>query len=319
MPIARFVNNRIFALTGGGYGCLFSLAGIDDEGMTDQELEAQMRSIEGALRGLPEGSSCLYQYTRVLSGCDLPRKAHCTNPVTQVFVDDRLAFLEKTAGFRRIDLHWCLTLEPPKAAAFAQKPQEHAVDTTRMLTDLERTPTLLEGHLDGSIGLRFLHKNAVYPFFSYLFNLEEWAAKDTLSADNGVDRQIVKSPVAWHSDHLTIGRRYVQVFSLKTTPEASRPCFFSGLMTLDCDSVLCTMWRPKSSAKSVCIMFTLANECLLVTSALRRFTCRMRHFSDSVNCTELDRAGKSIERCLVHLPCRCAKAALGTSRIRSTE
>ncbi|MGB0066341.1 MAG: type VI secretion protein, partial [Terracidiphilus sp.] len=247
VPIARFVNERIFALKGGGYGCLFSLTGIDEEGLTDRELEAQMRSIEGALRGLPEGA-CLYQYTRIRSGCDLPRKADYANPVTQVFVDDRLAFLEKTAGFRRIDLHWCLTLEPPKVTAFTSKPKEHATDTTRMLADLEKTATLLEGHLGGSLGLKLLEKNAVYQFFSYLFNLEEWAALGNLTSDEGVDRQIVKSPVAWHSDHLTIGRRYVQMYSLKTTPEASRPYLFSGLMSLDCDSILCTTWRPMSTA-----------------------------------------------------------------------
>jgi type IV secretion system protein VirB4 len=247
VPIARFVNDRIFALKGGGYGCLFSLAGIDEEGVTDQGLEAQVRSIEGALRGLPEGA-CLYQYTRVMSGFNLPKKAQYGNPVTQVFVDDRLAFLDKSAGFRRIDLHWCLTLEPPKAAAFTHKPKEHDTDTTRMLADLEKTATLLEGHLSGSLGLRLLEKNAVYQFFSHLFNLEEWAAAYTLTADDGVDRQIVNSPVSWHSDHLTIGRRYVQMFSLKTTPEASRPCLFSGLMALDCDSILLTTWRPKSTA-----------------------------------------------------------------------
>lgn len=247
VPISRFVNDRIFAMKGGGYGCLFSLAGIDEEGMTDQELDAQMCSIEGSLRGLPEGS-CLYQYTRVMSGYDLPRNEQYENPVTQVFVDDRLSFLERTAGFRRIDLYWCLTLEPPKASAFAHKPQEHAADTARMLADLEKTATLLEGHLGGSLGLKLLDKNAAIQFFSYLFNLEEWAATDSLSADDGVDRQIVQSPVAWHSDHLTIGRRYVQMYSLKTTPEASRPCLFSGLATLDCDSVLCTTWRPKSTA-----------------------------------------------------------------------
>jgi len=246
VPIARFINDRIFALKGGGYGCLFSLAGLDEEGLTDQELEAQMRSIEGALRGLPEGA-CLYQYTRVMSGFDLPRKEQYANSVTQVFVDDRLSFLEKTAGFRRIDLHWCLTLETPKATAFASKPKEHDTDTARMLADLEKTATLLEGHLGSSIGLKLLEKNAVYRFFSYLFNLEEWASTDTLFTDDGVDRQIVKSPVEWHSDHLTIGRRYVQMFSLKTTPEASRPCLFSGLMTLDCDSILCSTWRPKST------------------------------------------------------------------------
>jgi len=246
VPIARFVNDRIFALKGGGYGCLFSLTGIDEEGLTDLELEAQMRSIEGALRGLPEGA-CLYQYTRVMSGFNLPRKAQYGNPVTQVFVDDRLSFLDKSASFRRIDLHWCLMLEPPKSAAFTRKPKEQYADTTRMLADLEKTATLLEGHLGGSFGLKLLEKNDVFQFFSYLFNLEEWAAAYTLTADDGVDRQIVQNPVAWHNDHLTIGRRFVQMFSLKTTPEASRPCLFSGLMALDCDSVLCTTWRPKST------------------------------------------------------------------------
>jgi type IV secretion system protein VirB4 len=43
-----------------------------------------MRSIEGALRGLPEGS-CLYQYTRVMSGFDLPRQANYPNPITDGF------------------------------------------------------------------------------------------------------------------------------------------------------------------------------------------------------------------------------------------
>src|SRR5215469_4490736 len=74
VPIARFVSPNIFALKGGGYGCLFALAGIDEESLTDQELDARMRSLEGALRGLPEGS-CLYQYTRVMSGFDLPHES----------------------------------------------------------------------------------------------------------------------------------------------------------------------------------------------------------------------------------------------------
>ena len=84
VPIARFVSPNIFALKGGGYGCLFSLTGIDEEGVTDLELDSRMRSIESALRGLPEGS-CLYQYTRVMSGFDLPRQANYTNPITEVF------------------------------------------------------------------------------------------------------------------------------------------------------------------------------------------------------------------------------------------
>jgi type IV secretion system protein VirB4 len=246
VPISRFVGPNVFALKGGGYGCLFSLTGIDEEGLTDQELDSRIRSIEGALRGLPEGS-CLYQYARVRSGFELPRQSKYGNSVTQVFVDDRLTFLEETAAFRRIDLHWCLTLEPSKAKAFEREPQENAADTSRMLAELQKTATILESHLGSALGLRLLDKGKAFQFFSYLFNLEGWASDDQLRSDTGVDRQIVKNPVAWHSDYLQVGKRHVQMFSLKTTPEASRPCQFSSLLTLDCDSVLCSTWRVKST------------------------------------------------------------------------
>jgi type IV secretion system protein VirB4 len=132
VPISRFVGPNIFALKGGGYGCLFSLSGLDEEWMTDLELESQVRSIEGALRGLPEGS-CLYQYTRVMSGFTLPRQKRYANEVTQAFASNRLDFLEQNAAFRRIDLHWCLTLEPSKVKAFERTPKDNALETSRML------------------------------------------------------------------------------------------------------------------------------------------------------------------------------------------
>jgi type IV secretion system protein VirB4 len=247
VPISRFVGPNVFALKGGGYGCLFSLTGLDEEGMTDLELESRVRSIEGALRGLPEGS-CLYQYTRVMSGFTLPRQKRYANEITENFASNRLGFLDQNAAFRRIDLHWCLTLEPSKGKAFERTPKDNALETSRMLSDLEKTASLLEGHLGSSLGFRMLGKNAAFQFFSYLFNLEEWAGQDELRSDTGVDRQIVKCPVAWHSDHVQVGKRHIQMFSLKTTPDASRPCLFSNLLTLDCDSVLCTTWRVKSTS-----------------------------------------------------------------------
>ena len=249
VPISRFVSNTIFSLKTGGYGCLFSLTGMDEESLTDQELESRVRTIEGALRGLPEGS-CLYQYSRVLSGFDIPRQAKYQDPVTESFVNDRLTFLDKTAGFRRIDLHWCLAVEPQQTNPFQKKPTEQAGDNARMLSMLQKTATILEAHLSSIVGLRLLNKNEGFPFLSYLFNLEPWCERDQLRTDSGVDRQIVHSAVSWHSDHLRVGKRYVQMFSLMNTPDISRPCQFSGLSTLDCDSVLCTSWRPKSAAKA---------------------------------------------------------------------
>ncbi len=247
VPIARFVGPSTFALKGGGYGLLLSLEGIDEEGMTDQELESRVRGIEGSLRGLPE-ESCLYQYMRVMSGSNLPRQRKYENPATEAFVSDRLDFLNNKAAFRRIDLFWCLTMEPSKANPFERKPKEQADDNSRMLADLEKTATILISNLGNTIGLKQLGKAETFRFFSYLFNLEEWAGEDQLCQDTGVDRQIVKSTVGWEGDHLRVGKRHVQMFSLMTTPEASRPCLFSGLLTLDCDTVVCSTWRPKSAS-----------------------------------------------------------------------
>jgi hypothetical protein len=75
-------------------------------------------------------------------------------------------------------------------------------------------------------------------------------AADWLRGDAGVDRQMVKSPVAWHSDHIQVGKRHVQMFSLKMTPESSRPCLVSGPSTLDCDSIHCSTWRVKSTSSA---------------------------------------------------------------------
>lgn len=169
------------------------------------------------------------------------------NPVTQVFVEERLGVLEQNASFRRIDLHWCLTIEPSQAKAFERKPQENTAHTSRLLSELQKTAALLAGNLSASMGLELLSKQEAFRFLSYLFNLEDWVDAGVLRGDAGVDRQIVQSPVSWERDYLRIGKRFVQMYSLKTTPETSRPCLFSDLLTLDCDSILCSTWRPKSS------------------------------------------------------------------------
>jgi type IV secretion system protein VirB4 len=45
VPIARFVSPTVFAAKSSGYGCLFSITGVDEEGLTDQELGARIRAI----------------------------------------------------------------------------------------------------------------------------------------------------------------------------------------------------------------------------------------------------------------------------------
>ncbi len=174
IPIARFVTPTIFATKTRGYGILCEVAGVDEEGLTDAEISARVRAVETGLRGLAEGSS-LYQYMRVKSGFDIPRQAHYADPITESFVDHRLKFLAKTANFRRIDLHWCLTLEPELSNPFAAKPKDHAHENERLMHQLQKAADILETHLSGVIGLKVLNKERVFKFFCELFNLEEWA------------------------------------------------------------------------------------------------------------------------------------------------
>ena len=249
VPLSRWVSPMVFALKNGGYGVAASVVGMDEESLTDQELESRTRTIQGALRGLPEGA-CVYQYSRGLSGYEIPRKQTYGDPVLDSFVNDRLDFLNENAGFRRIDLFWCITVEPSQANILDKKPKDAEADNVRRLAMLRKTASILETQLSACIGFRVLNKHEAFPFFSYLFNLEPWADHAALATDTGLDRQIVRSPVAIEGDHLRVGKRYVQMFTLMNNPEVSRPCQFSGLMTLDCDSVLCTTWRPKSAAKA---------------------------------------------------------------------
>src|SRR5271156_449043 len=244
VPLSHFVGASIFALKGGGYGCLFSLDGIDPESRTAEDLDVRVCGVEAALRGLPQGS-CLYQYARVISGFDLPRQEKYPSSVTESFASDRVKFLNQTARFRRIDLHWCLTIEPDTGNPLGRKPKEQRIATDRQLFDLEKAATILESHMSDSIGLKLLCKEQAFQFFSFLFNLEEWASDVPLRSDSGIDRQLVQAPVEWHSEYLRIGRRYVQMFPLINTPEISRPCLFTNLIELDCDSVLCSVWRPQ--------------------------------------------------------------------------
>jgi hypothetical protein len=88
-------------------------------------------------------------------------------------VDDRLTLLEKTARFRQIDLHWCLTLEPSTLKAFERKPQENSANTSRMLAELQKSTTILEGYLGSLLGLRLLDSKAAsssFPISSILRN-----------------------------------------------------------------------------------------------------------------------------------------------------
>ncbi|MGH2509056.1 MAG: VirB4 family type IV secretion system protein, partial [Ktedonobacteraceae bacterium] len=107
VPIRRFVNEHVFALKTGGYGCMFAIDGIDDEGLASEMIADALGRVEGAFKGLPEKGR-VYQYVRIRKGSDIPRQEAYENPLVESAVTDRIAFLEENAGFRRIELFWAV-------------------------------------------------------------------------------------------------------------------------------------------------------------------------------------------------------------------
>ena len=246
VPLSRFVSDSIFALKTGGYGCLFSLAGIDEEGLTDAAISDAIARVRGALRSLPDGAH-LYQYVRIRKGFEIPTKERYENATVATVVADRRSFLDQHAHFRRIELFWCLTIEPSANHSFGRKkltPEQYGRQSARFIAQIQKTAEILTSELSDLMGLTLLSKDETAAFFSYLLNLEDWSLDRRLSSDENIDHQLVNSSVSWHPDHLRIGKHYVQMFSLLNNPAGSRPHLFAALQDLDANLILCTSWAP---------------------------------------------------------------------------
>lgn len=250
VPIRRFVNEHVFALKSGGYGCMFAVAGIDDEGLTDEAVDNALRRVERAFKCLPEHGR-VYQYVRVRKGFDIPRQQFYVNSNVKDAIADRIAFLDNNAEFRRIELFWAVTVEPPKKDSFTSKalsPAQYAGQTARLISHVERTAETISTQLSEPLGARLLGRDDVASFFAYLLNLEPWSLEIKLTSAQRVDQQIVRSSIEWHDDHLRIGKQHVQLFSLLDSPAASRANLFAALQSVDANAIFCSMLVPQSRA-----------------------------------------------------------------------
>jgi type IV secretion system protein VirB4 len=248
--VRRFVNGHVFGLKHGGYGCVLSLTGIDDEGITDQTVADAIKRIEGAFKGLPRDGR-VYQYARIRRGFAIPHRQPCYNAQAETVISDRIEFLEATAGFRTIELFWVVTIELSKSDLLTSKalsPGQHARQTAKLISQVERASQSLTTQLGDILGLRLLDQDEAAAFFAYLVNLEPWSLNLGMQAPERVDEQIVRSSFEWPDDLLRVGKQYVQIFSLVDSPSGSRANLFRSLQSIDADMVLCSIWVPRSRA-----------------------------------------------------------------------
>jgi type IV secretion system protein VirB4 len=250
VPIRRFVTDHVFALKNGGYGCMLAISGIDEEGLTDDAVGEVIKRIEGAFKSLPEDGR-VYQYVRVRKGFEIPRRNDYGNPQVEKAIDERIAFLERVAEFRRIELFWTITVEPEANRSFGSKalsPGQYGRRTAKLISQVERTADDIVTQISDILYARLLAKDDVAAFFSYLLNLEPWALATKLSSPERVDEQIVCSSIEWNADDLRVGRQHAQLFSLLDSPVAARANLLGSLQSISANMILCSCWVPRERA-----------------------------------------------------------------------
>ena len=237
VPINRFVSASVFQVKTGGFGSLLRIHGIDDESLTPEFLDQVSRRLTGAFRKLDESVS-VYQYLIKTRGCVITRKPTYTSPIIESLVSDRVKMLEHKSDMGRVQLYLCLLVKssgPGKA-------------TDRRL--LEDSVVSFQTQVGELFSIELLEKQETFKFFRGLLNCEQHVAESAkLRRDDMVDFQLVSSHLTWKKDHLRLGNRFVQMFSLKEIPSSSAPNLWGELLRLDVDLVVCSEWQKVSTAE----------------------------------------------------------------------
>jgi len=246
VPIARFVSEHEFQIKTGGYAAMFHLTGIDDESLTDESLASVSRRLATAFKKL-DTSVVVYQYLVKRRGCAVVRKPQYASSSVESIVSDRVAMLEAKAGLGEIGLYFCIHA---KAEVKTRALPAHVLLVNQSARrTLQASMVSLEAELGEICSLRKMGKQEIFSFFRHLLNLDaDVASAIRLKRDDAVDYQLCNSQLGWKSNHLTIGRRFAQMWALKELPSSSAPNLWSELMRLDLDMVLCSEWQKRSTA-----------------------------------------------------------------------
>lgn len=242
VPFSHFVNDHIFALKTGGYGILFQIDPIDDEGMSDSERLHVVQQFAAMLKQLPLNAR-LYQYLVKRKGYRLPGERDHENRVVREMVSTRIAQLE-SGDLRRTDAYWCFTIGEKRQVW--QSPTGHAKQSSELLARLQRIAGASRHQFSDLLSTRMLDQQAVIGFFSYVFLLRDYAFQARLKSSKRLGRQIGRRQIHWREDHLQIGQRYVRPFTFTGQPPQTTTNLLRSLTAINADMVLCSQWAQRS-------------------------------------------------------------------------
>jgi type IV secretion/conjugal transfer VirB4 family ATPase len=259
-----FLDGGSFLTKAGHIGIVYSLRGVDVDGLTHAQRRALTHRMEAALRQLDDRTR-VYQYL-IKRTVDPFVAPICAEPVAQEAVNRRTTYLnERRRELYHLAQYVVLLHEPAfpgrtstRLERFWREPRE----ALRRWLSTQRSLKLLESDLESAID-RLEHKaesfesqladfgpfrlarREAFRFFRELVNYDASVLSATTSTapDAYLDYFVADSPVDCHRDHLMVGSQLVKVLSMKEPPSQTFAHILGDLLAVPGELIACLDWQ----------------------------------------------------------------------------
>ena len=258
-----FVDDDVFLTKAGHVGIAYRLRGIDYEGLTHAQRAALAHRFEASLRLLDEHCR-VYQY--VIKHTIAPLEpAACASPIAHEAIQRRAAYLNsRRADLFTAALYLVLVYEPATRTRTSTRLQHiwrAPRRAVRSWLSTHHTCALLESELNRAIaalrdkaqalqvqlsdfGPERLSKPEAFRFFRQLLNYDPCAAAaPAVVHDTHLDYFVADAAVECHRDHLLVGRRHVEVLSMKEPPAHTFANLLGDLLAIPGEFIACLEWQ----------------------------------------------------------------------------
>jgi type IV secretion system protein TrbE len=259
-----FVDGGTFLTKAGHVGMVYSLRGVDVDGLTHAQRRALTHRMEAALRQVDERTR-VYQYLikRTVAPFVAPV---CAEPVAQEALTRRTAYLNgRRHELYELALYVVLLHEPTfnggtstRLERFWREPREafrrwlsthHSLELleselSEAIDRLDHKAESFESQLTDFAPARLARPDA-FRFFRQLVNYDSsvLSATRTSPPDAYLDYFVPDSPVDCHRDHLMVGSRRVKALSMKEPPAQTFAHILGDLLTVPAEFIACLEWQ----------------------------------------------------------------------------
>ncbi|MGE3513259.1 MAG: VirB4 family type IV secretion system protein, partial [Vicinamibacterales bacterium] len=259
-----FVDDATLLTKAGHLARLYTIRGIDVDGLTHPERHALARRMEAALRTLDERCR-VYQYLvkRIADPFIAPT---CPEPIAQEAASRRTAYLNgRRSELYRLELFMALVYEPsgrPRVSTSLSNLRRNPRQAVREWLCVPDALHVIEAELDAATAA-LAHKAELFEAQLVDFGVERLPRRDTFRLlrrlvnydDVVVDASMMNPPavhvdyfmgdsaVECHRDHLMVGRRAVKVLSMKEAPSQTHADALGGLLEIPGEFIACLEWQ----------------------------------------------------------------------------